>query len=170
MIVDLINLEDSLFKFDFTLEPGEIDLSDEAARLKTPVAVKGELKKGIVETTVAGTIAAEVVFDCTRCLAEVERRLEFPFTAAFVAPEHYTAAREAELGAEDLDTSVIEGSRIDLGELVREQLLLNLPEQVFCREDCRGLCAKCGANRNATDCGCEEKEIDPRWAGLKNLM
>jgi uncharacterized protein len=47
---------------------------------------------------------------------------------------------------------------------------LNLPEQVFCREDCRGLCAKCGANRNATDCGCEEKEIDPRWAGLKNLM
>jgi hypothetical protein len=54
MIVDLINLEDSLFKFDFTLEPGEIDLSDEAARLKTPVAVKGELKKGIVETTDRG--------------------------------------------------------------------------------------------------------------------
>jgi uncharacterized protein len=56
-----------------------------------------------------------------------------------------------------------------LTELVREQILLAVPEQVFCREDCKGLCLKCSANRNLIDCNCEEKEIDPRWAALKNL-
>jgi uncharacterized protein len=44
-----------------------------------------------------------------------------------------------------------------------------LPEQAFCREDCRGLCEKCGANQNLIDCKCEEKEIDPRWQGLREL-
>ena len=68
-----------------------------------------------------------------------------------------------------MDVSVIEGFEIDLTELVREQILLNLPEQVFCREDCKGLCEKCGANRNLINCNCEEKEIDPRWSALKNL-
>jgi uncharacterized protein len=52
---------------------------------------------------------------------------------------------------------------------VREQILLNLPEQVFCKEDCKGLCQKCGANRNLIDCKCDSDETDPRWAALKNL-
>ena len=58
---------------------------------------------------------------------------------------------------------------LDLKEIIREQILLNLPEQVFCTPDCKGLCPKCGANRNLIDCNCNETEIDPRWAALKNL-
>jgi uncharacterized protein len=58
---------------------------------------------------------------------------------------------------------------LDLTELAREQILLNLPSQVFCREDCQGLCQKCGANLNLIDCSCEESEVDPRWAALRNL-
>jgi uncharacterized protein len=68
-----------------------------------------------------------------------------------------------------LEIAILESNNIDVAELVREQILLNLPEQVFCAEDCKGLCPQCGANRNLIDCKCEEKEIDPRWAALKNL-
>ena len=96
-------------------------------------------------------------------------KIEIEFSAAFVTAENYTKAKEAEINTEDLDVSLIEGNEIDLAELVREQLLLNLPEQVFCKEDCKGLCEKCGANRNLIDCNCIEKEIDPRWSALKNL-
>jgi len=64
---------------------------------------------------------------------------------------------------------VFEGDELDLTELVREQILLNLPEQTFCNPDCKGLCPKCGQNRNLIDCNCEENETDPRWAALKNL-
>ena len=169
MIIDLVSLVSPQKTFDLMLPPDEIALDDESAELKSPVHVTAELRKGSVQTDLSGTIATDVALECTRCLARTERRLEFPFAAAFVAPEYYTAAREAELNAADLDVSIVENNQIDLSELVREQILLNLPEQVFCSEDCRGLCAKCGANLNEASCRCDEEEIDPRWAGLKNL-
>ena len=88
---------------------------------------------------------------------------------SFVTPDNLTVEKEAELRIEDLDVSIYEGDKIDLSELVREQIILNLPEKIFCSEDCKGLCAKCGANRNLIDCNCDKKELDPRWAALKNL-
>ncbi len=169
MIVDLITLGNSPLDFEFSLVPEEIDLESEEAKLKNAVNVNGKLTKHIAQTVVEATIRAEIETECTRCLETVEQNLEIVFEAAFVAEENYTSAKEAEIGAKDLDVSVVEDDKIDLAELVREQILLNLPEQVFCREDCRGLCEKCGANRNLIDCNCIEKEIDPRWSALKNL-
>jgi uncharacterized protein len=70
---------------------------------------------------------------------------------------------------DDLDVSIYDGEKIDLTDLVREQILLDLPTQILCQEDCKGLCQKCGANLNEVNCNCEENEIDPRWSALKNL-
>jgi uncharacterized protein len=169
MIVDLAKLGNSAVPFDFTIQPDEIDLEGEDISLKSAVKVAGDLRKGIVQTDVKGKISARAALECTRCLTEIEQDLDVSFEAAFVGAEHYTEAKEAELKGEDLDVSLLEGDEIDLNELVREQILLNLPEQVFCSEDCKGLCEKCGANRNLINCNCEEKEIDPRWSALKNL-
>jgi uncharacterized protein len=169
MLVELPNAENRVLPFEFEIRPDEIDLDDESVKLQDSVKATGEIKKGIVQTDVRGNLKAKIALECTRCLQTVEENLEIPLAAAFVTKENYTQAREAELNAEDLDISVFEGDRIDLTELVREQILLNLPEQVFCREDCKGLCEKCGANRNLIDCKCIEKEIDPRWDALKNL-
>lgn len=169
MIIDLGVLEKSSLPFDITIQPGEIDLEDETVKLNGAVRIAGELKRGIVQTDVSGKISAAVLLECTRCLTEVERNLEFPFEAAFMSPEYYSDAKETELGEEDLNISPLEDGKIDLKELAREQILLNLPEQVFCRENCKGLCDKCGANRNLINCNCEEKETDPRWAALNDL-
>lgn len=168
MIVDLITLEKSPRHLNFSFAPETIDLGDEA-KLKSAVGLKGNLTKGIVETAVKGEITAEIAAECTRCLQSVEQKLLIPFKSSFVTAENYTAAKEAELQENDLDITIFEGDKIDLTEFVREQLLLNLPEQIFCKEDCRGLCEKCGANRNLLDCKCIEKETDPRWSALKNL-
>jgi uncharacterized protein len=168
MIIDLITLENSPVEFDFSPAPEEIDLDGEA-QLKGPAQVKGTLTRHIAQLDVEGFIRAELELECTRCLQKIDKKFEIPLEAAFVTPENYTQAREAELNAKDLDVSIVEGNEIDLTELVREQLLLNLPEQIFCREDCKGLCEKCGANRNLINCNCIENEVDPRWAALKNL-
>lgn len=170
MIVDLITLGDSTLEFDFSVSPEEVDLSGEYAQLKNAAEVKANVTRHIAHTDVEGVISAEIELECSRCLEKIDKNFEIPFKASFVAPENYTQAKEAELGAEDLDVSVIEGNEIDLTELVREQILLSLPEQVFCSEDCKGLCEKCGANRNLINCNCEETEIDPRWKGLKDLL
>ncbi len=169
MIVDVALLKDAQISFDFLIAPNEIDLEGEAIKLKDVVKIEGELKRGIARTDVQGKIAAEIEVECNRCLQTAEISLEFPFDAVFVTAENYTQEKEAQLKADDLEVSVFEGDKLDLTELVREQILLNLPTQIFCREDCQGLCQKCGANLNLIDCNCEEKEIDPRWAVLKNL-
>ena len=155
--------------FEYSLSPEEIELDSGEAKLKNEVKVKGVLTNHIAQTDIEGTISTETEVECSRCLQAIEQKLEFRLKAAFVTEEKYTQAKEAELNAEDLDVSMFDGQKIDLTELVREQILLNLPEQVFCKEDCKGLCEKCGANRNLIDCKCIEKEIDPRWSALKNL-
>ncbi len=169
MIVDLDNLRKSSLDLNATLAAEMIDLDSESAQLKSAVKLKGKLTRSIVSVTIEGEINCAIGTECTRCLQEVERELNIPFKTEFVTAENYTAAKEAELQENDLDVTIYEGDKIDLSELAREQILLNIPEQIFCREDCRGLCEKCGANRNLLNCKCIEKEVDPRWAALKNL-
>ena len=169
MIVDLTIIDDGQSLFDYRLEPNQIDLESETAKLLDVVEVKGKLRKGIVQTDFEGEISTVLEVECTRCLRKVETPLNIVFTVGFVSAEHYTKEKDAEVNVRDLEVSISDNDRINLNEIVREQILLNLPERIFCREDCSGLCQKCGANRNLVDCNCEEKEIDPRWSALKNL-
>lgn len=169
MIVDVTTLKDAQTQFDFSTSPAEIDLEDETAKLKDVVKVEAKLTKGIAQIDVEGRISGKIEVECNRCLQPVETNLEFPFDAAFVTAENYTQEKEAQLRVDDLEVAVFEGDKIDLTELVREQILLNLPTQIFCHEDCKGLCQKCGANLNLIDCNCKEEKIDPRWSALKKL-
>lgn len=170
MIIDLTRPWQSPLEFDVDVDAGEIDLESENVRLAGDVSVKGTATRHIVQTDVAGTIRSEIDIDCTRCLEPVREKLEIPFTASYISPENYTEEKEVEVKDYDLDIAVSEDNRIDIKELAREQILLNLPEQVLCKEDCKGLCAKCGANRNLINCNCDERETDPRWAALGNLI
>ncbi len=169
MIVDLVNLEGSSHSFEFSIPADEIDLGTENVRLLSDVSALGTVTKHIVQTNVAGSIKADAEIDCTRCLSPVAAPLDIKFDVSFVTEENFTAEKETALEPDDLETDVFGGDKLDLKELVREQVLLDLPTQLFCKDDCKGLCQKCGANRNLIDCKCEETEIDPRWAALKNL-
>lgn len=169
MIIDLFEISDPVYDFNVDLSPAEIDLEEETVRLVKPVKIAGTLSKKIAQVDIAGNITAEIEIDCTRCLSPIKTTLDFPFKVVYVTPENYTQDEEAELRAEDLDVAVFEGDKIDLPELAREQILLNLPNRFLCRENCRGLCPKCGANKNTASCNCEEKELDPRWQGLREL-
>ena len=167
MIVDLTKLSEREIDFSFAAQP---DLEDEAARIAEPVKVEGKLRKGIAQVDVGGRISGGAVeMECQRCLTPTDIPLDFPFSATFVTEENYTDAKETEVRGADLDVSVYEDEKIDLEELAREQILLNLPTQALCREDCKGLCPKCGANLNETNCDCADEEIDPRWAELGKL-
>ena len=166
MIIDLIQLTEPEIAFDFTTQP---DLEEESARIAKPVRTVGRLRKGIAQTDVEGRIGGEIETECTRCLRAVTHKFDVPLKASFVTAENYTSEKEAELRQGDLDVSIYDGEKIDLTDLVREQILLDLPAQILCREDCKGLCQKCGANLNEVNCNCEENEIDPRWAALKDL-
>lgn len=106
--------------------------------------------------------------DCSRCL-EVAR---LPVNALFkyvLTPVQAEQPEEKELSAEDLDVVYYQDDLIDLDPLIAEQIMLQIPMKVTCREDCTGLCPRCGINLNTGSCQCHEKRIDSRLAVLKKL-
>lgn len=169
MIVDLTDIEGSSRSFEFSISPGELDLENPNFRPTSDVEVMCEVVKRAAQIGLKGSIRAEAEVDCSRCLEPVSHKLAIDFTASFVTPENFSFGKERGVSADDLDTDILDGDRLDLKEVVREQILLNVPEQVFCRPDCKGLCPKCGADRNLIDCKCDVDETDPRWSALKNL-
>lgn len=169
MIIDLVTIRSSPYAFNASFAPEEINLESENAELISNANVNGKLTKRIVQADVEGEISGDVNVECSRCLQQIAKSLNFQFNVSYVAPENYSDARETELNLSDLEVALFDGQHIDVKELVREQILLNLPTQVFCSEDCKGLCPKCSSNRNLIDCNCEKEEIDPRWSALKNL-
>ncbi|MBI4417285.1 MAG: DUF177 domain-containing protein [Ignavibacteriales bacterium] len=71
---------------------------------------------------------------------------------------------------EEVQYLPLDSNMIDLGEDVRQFLILSLPLKMLCREDCAGLCPVCGTNRNKSSCSCAMDEGDPRWAALKRFL
>jgi uncharacterized protein len=169
VIIELQSLAGGSKKVDIEIPADEFDLNSEGARLSSNVGLKAEIRSSSSITAVEGSIDTSAEIACTRCLERIAVPLTFDFASRFVGAESFGSSGEHQLHGEDLDYDAIEGETIDLNQVVREQLLLNLPQQVFCREDCHGLCEKCGANRNLIDCKCETDEVDPRWAALKDL-
>ncbi len=108
-----------------------------------------------------GTLHSNIPAECARC--------NVAHTHAFVIDldDHYYLARTAP----DPDSFIIhENGILDLGVMVRESAVLSRPIQTICRPDCQGLCMECGINLNTDECDCEEDDIDPRMAALKQLL
>jgi len=169
MLLDLVSLGASPKPLQVTLRPGDIDLETEGIDIASGIAVRGEARKNAAGVAVAGSILGKLSIDCTRCLKPVETPLDTAFDVSFINQENAPEDKELQLQQADLSADVLQDDVLDLSELAREQILLSLPEQTFCREDCRGLCPACGKDLNEGECDCSSDEIDPRWAALKGL-
>lgn len=102
---------------------------------------------------------------CDRCLKEVL----LPFSI-HVSREVDLAKTEAER-AEDLDEACyIAGACLDTDRLVYEEILLDFPMKVLCREDCKGICKVCGADLNLGECGCDRTVLDPRMSVIQDIF
>ena len=172
MRIEVENLTAAGEPFGHTYGPAEVELDEEGARLVSDAAVEGRASRRGQQVRLRGTIRTEVEILCDRCAAPERAPLAVEFDTSFI-PQEVEAAKDenVELSPEDLLLSAYDGEAIDLDELVREQVLLALPSRHLCKEDCKGLCPKCGTDLNAGDCSCEQGEVDPRWsalAGLKN--
>jgi uncharacterized protein len=85
-----------------------------------------------------------------------------PATADTEAPERSITAPESEIGYYQEDGLLLE-------DVLREQVLLSLPVKTLCTPECKGLCPRCGENRNHRPCGCDAGPHDPRWEALAGL-
>jgi uncharacterized protein len=127
-----------------------------------PVTVDAEVESVVEGLLVTGTVAATVALRCVRCLREVQHELEVDVRELF--------ALEARGDEEDEGYTVPPGDRLPLDTMARDALVLAFPAFPLCRPDCAGLCPRCGADRNTTDCGHGGSDAtDSRWAALAGL-
>ena len=168
MIVDLNSFERER-AINATIPSEAIDLDLETAKVVSDVEINGKLTKTAAATTLVGRLAGEMEILCDRCLEPQRRPFDVELDLEFVPKDVFASAANLELQPSELKLDAIPEDKIDLTEIAREQILLDIPQQFFCREDCQGLCQKCGTNLNSEDCDCDDTEIDPRWAVLKNL-
>ncbi len=127
-----------------------------------PVVVTGRLQAtGEGRFYWHGTLRTVVTGECRRCLQ--------PVSAAVTANAAALFTQDTE-ALEDPDAYPLasDATEIDLAPAVREELLLAVPRFLQCREDCRGLCPRCGQDLNAGPCGCAPG-ADPRWQALESL-
>ena len=115
---------------------------------------------------VSGTVRGEAVGECIRCLDEVRMPVDASLTEMFAYPDR-VASGEAE-DVED-DVHELEGDLLDLEPVLRDAVVLALPFQPVCRDDCPGLCSECGA-RLADDPGHSHETTDPRWSALQGFL
>lgn len=114
-----------------------------------------------------GSVNVVVEFECDRCLSTLSFPIEASFDLLYVPP--IGTESEHELGENDLSLGFYQDGLIDVDDLTREQIELALPMARLCSDECRGLCAKCGANLNLGECACSEVQVDSRWAALEEL-
>jgi len=142
---------------DLVVAPAEIDLDNPHLAVDADVEVHLRLESLSDGIVVTGSTAVPWSGNCRRCLAPASG------TATTEVHELYQHTLT------DPDAFELTGDQLDLRPMVRELLMLEVPETPLCREDCAGLCPQCGADRNSGECGCEPAVTDPRWDALSGL-
>lgn len=142
---------------ELSIDPSVVGVADDRIVPGSSIDVQltcSSLSDGVV---VEGVVAADFRGECRRCLVPVTGRI------SVVVRELYQVVRT------DPDAFPIENDQIDLAPMVRESVLLELPDAPVCRPDCQGLCPVCGIDRNTSSCSCTVETRDPRWAALDVL-
>ena len=143
-----------------------VDLSDlqygESFPVNEPVLASGTVRNTAGVLMMTGTVHTTIHGVCDRCARDFERIVDIPIDVVLV-----TELTNEE--NEDEWVFPLVGDNADLEDIVRTVFVLNLDSKLLCKPDCKGLCCRCGKNLNIESCICE-KELDPRFAALKQLL
>ena len=142
----------------------------EDCSLARDIDLDGHLSRVGREAFFKGRVKTSLHLTCSRCLEPFQMEVDAEVSACFLPQPAQAPGEEMELNPADIEVEYYTENNIDLSQPVYDQILLTLPFVRLCRPDCRGLCPRCGINRNQEVCQCEEdKPLDPRLAVLKQL-
>jgi uncharacterized protein len=177
MLFTVAELEREPIPFSVSLPPGAVDFAPEAEQVGD-LAAEGRAevlhehrgpKEIVSDIRLKGSFRGVFEVPCARCVEPVEHRLFGEFDLLFrplgvdaLGSEHAITTPETEIG-------YYEKGGLALEDVLREQVLLSLPARTLCQPGCKGLCPRCGENRNEAPCSCDSGPSDPRWEALASL-
>ena len=153
--VELLRHPGTTRHVETAVPPADIDVDD--ARVSGDVAIAIDATSSVDGVIVHGTVSTPWRGQCRRCLIDVSG------VAVSVVDELFQQHPRHQ------DAVEITGAQIDLAPVVREYVLLDLPDAPLCKDDCAGICPNCGIDRNLAGCDCDTAPVDPRWSGLDDL-
>src|SRR5215467_13897356 len=140
-----------------------LDLEDDSARLVKPVAGKIRFRRTNQGILADGHVQAEVEMTCVRCLEPYTSTISFRLEEEFYPTVDVVTGIYLPDAENELIFPIDHNHQLDLREAIRQNLLLALPMQPLCKEDCAGLCPQCGKNLNEGLCNCQPPE-DERFS------
>ena len=167
----LINLSDALTYEGRTVKTvAALEMTQFRCKLGVfPIVEKSDVELQIIncgdgKARIEGRCELQFRADCDRCLSEVPVILHLSFDRTVTSPD------VADTEDEDDDASFMEGYQLDVEAFVYNEILLNWPVKILCKEDCKGVCPKCGRNLNQGECGCDTFVPDPRMAAIQDIF
>jgi uncharacterized protein len=168
MVIYIADIREGISRHQYSIEPASLDL-EECHQIPVPIDLQLVLTRSGEQIFVQGTVSFTARLVCARCLRPFDQQLSETLRVLVKRKSLAGAGTLSQEEEDDPNMIYHDGEEFNLTTPVRDLVLLTLPLKPLCREDCKGLCPHCGADLNREECTCQEHEIDPRWAVLKNL-
>ncbi|MBI4536245.1 MAG: DUF177 domain-containing protein [Ignavibacteriae bacterium] len=163
MKIQIGGLSEGIHQYSFQVPSSEVELGE---HFHGDVHVEATLDKTTTQLLLKANIRTVGRFECDRCTAEFDASLDPSYQMCYVTEaDEYPGIDPDEMQVIPTGLSVI-----DIGEDVRQMVLLAVPLKLLCKEACKGLCPHCGTNLNIDRCSCEDSGIDSRWEKLRRIQ
>lgn len=161
-LTDIFTSEEKNAAMEVSLEMNEVTFGNETFPIceKNPVVLSLQ-NEGINKAVVHAVTKVVAIFQCDRCLKDVKQTFDLDFEVRVNSPE---------LQEETEEQSFMNGYHLDVDDLIYNEMILNWPMKILCREDCKGICRVCGKDLNTGTCECDTFVPNPGLAGIKEIF
>jgi len=176
ILIEQITAEGTVFEFEKSVETFPVlaeMVANGECKFAAPIGTILRVLRIDDMVEINGDIKTSVHLPCSRCLQPFQISLKSRFALTYMHraadgiedSEH----QEVELSAEDMGIVYFQGEKINLKDTIQEQVVIEFPLRALCKQDCKGLCPKCGADLNESLCDCDRRSWPDKFAVLKNL-
>ena len=159
MKIDLTKIPSGGKEINFSLEPDwckqDFD-EDRVVGLDSPLSARLKIYPAGEKIVVDGFLSAKLLLRCDRCLETYSKDVTTDFRV-YLSLFPYIGEAEVQLLENDLNLDFIDDNFLESDQIIKEQLILNLPMKTLCTKDCKGLCPICGCNLNIARCSCQSR-------------
>jgi uncharacterized protein len=166
--ISLDTITDEPLRFDFEL-PFTLEALDRDVLVSIePARIAGEVTRVEEGHSLSARLTWSGQLECSRCLAPYPFANEEDFSLVLY-PRRPVAGTEIEMDRQDFDAYFYDDPVIPVAPIAEERIQMAVPMKPLCRDECRGLCPRCGSDLNVSECKCVVEEVDPRWQALQLL-
>ncbi|MEE2659372.1 MAG: DUF177 domain-containing protein [Candidatus Latescibacterota bacterium] len=168
-VLQLDDIEEGLHEIHFEIGADALEVAPKDLQFSGPLQVRLTVGRTLQYFCIEGHIEAQVQGECCRCLEPAQQQISGIMKLMLQRKEADEDELEAIADEDEVDIVDPGTRKYDLGERVRDVIVLEIPLRLYCAKDCQGLCSSCGRNLNEGSCDCSDSTVDTRWEALAQL-